>query len=56
MEAASRTVFTCIRERTFCTCYGDWFPILCAPIAATLLIAQSRGARTRVSALLPAHA
>src|ERR1035438_815751 len=34
MEAASRTVFTCIRERTFCTCYGDWFPILCAPIAA----------------------
>ena len=38
-EAASRTGFTYIQERTFYTRYGDWFPILCAAIAAALLIA-----------------
>jgi apolipoprotein N-acyltransferase len=39
VEAASRTGFTYIRERTFYTRYGDWFPILCAVAAAALLIA-----------------
>jgi len=38
VEAASRTGFTYIQDRTFYTRYGDWFPILCAAIAAALLI------------------
>jgi apolipoprotein N-acyltransferase len=38
VEAASRTGFTFIRERTFYTRYGDWFPILCALIAAGVLL------------------
>jgi len=38
VEAASRTGFTYIQERTFYTRYGDWFPILCALGAAALLI------------------
>jgi apolipoprotein N-acyltransferase len=37
-EAASRTGFTYIQTRTFYTRYGDWFPILCALVAAALLI------------------
>jgi apolipoprotein N-acyltransferase len=37
-EAASRTGFSYIQERTFYTRFGDWFPILCAVVAAGLLI------------------
>jgi apolipoprotein N-acyltransferase len=37
VEAASRTGFTYIQERTFYTSYGDWFPVLCAVVAAALL-------------------
>jgi apolipoprotein N-acyltransferase len=47
VEAASRTGFTYIRERTFYTRYGDWFPILCALIAATLLMVQWRAGFSR---------
>jgi apolipoprotein N-acyltransferase len=39
VEAASRTGFSYIQARTFYTRYGDWFPILCAVVAAALLIA-----------------
>jgi apolipoprotein N-acyltransferase len=42
VEAASRTGFSYIRERTFYTRYGDWFPILCAIVAAALLVATKR--------------
>src|ERR1700691_4692993 len=38
MEAASRTGFSSIREGTLYTRYGDWFPLLCAVVAAALLI------------------
>ncbi len=38
VEAASRTGFSYIQERTFYTRYGDWFPVACALIAAALLI------------------
>jgi apolipoprotein N-acyltransferase len=37
-EAASRTGFTYIHERTFYTRHGDWFPILCALLAAGFLL------------------
>jgi apolipoprotein N-acyltransferase len=50
VEAASRTGFTYIQERTFYTRYGDWFPVLCAVVAAGLLIAtrfSSASAPTR---------
>jgi apolipoprotein N-acyltransferase len=47
VEAASRTGFTYIRERTFYTRYGDWFPIVCALIAATLLLVQWRAGFSR---------
>jgi len=42
VEAASRTGFSYIQERTFYTSYGDWFPILCAVVAAVLLIVTRR--------------
>lgn len=38
VQAASRTGFTYIQERTFYTRYGDWFPILCAVVAVVVLI------------------
>ena len=38
-EAASRTGFSYIKERTFYTRFGDWFPILCAVAAVAGLIA-----------------
>jgi len=41
VEAASRTGFTYIAERTFYTRFGDWFPLLCAIVAAALLIATA---------------
>jgi apolipoprotein N-acyltransferase len=41
-EAASRTGFTYIQTRTFYTRYGDWFPVLCALVAAALLIVDRR--------------
>ena len=47
VEAASRTGFTYIRERTFYTRFGDWFPILCALIAVALLIVQWRAGFSR---------
>jgi len=37
IEAASRTGFSYIQERTFYTRFGDWFPILCAVAALSLL-------------------
>ena len=43
VEAASRTGFSYIQERTFYTRYGDWFPILCALVAAALLIVTRVG-------------
>jgi apolipoprotein N-acyltransferase len=45
VEAASRTGFTYIQERTFYTSYGDWFPILCAVVAAALLSPDTHPAR-----------
>lgn len=42
VEGASRTGFTYIQARTFYTRYGDWFPILCAVMAAALLAAKAR--------------
>jgi apolipoprotein N-acyltransferase len=41
VQAASRSGFTYIRERTFYTRYGDWFPALCAVVAGALLLAGS---------------
>ena len=49
-EAASRTGFTYIRERTFYTRYGDWFPILCAILAAALLIVTKVTQRAQADA------
>ncbi len=40
VEAASRSGFSYIQERTFYTRCGDWFPILCGVLAAALLIAE----------------
>ena len=40
VQAASLTGFTYIRERTFYTRFGDWFPILCAVAALGLLIVE----------------
>jgi len=40
VQAASLTGFTYIRERTFYTRFGDWFPILCALVAVGLLLAE----------------
>jgi apolipoprotein N-acyltransferase len=45
VEAASRTGFSYIQERTFYTRYGDWFPMLCAAVAAALLIATVAAGR-----------
>ena len=42
VQAASRTGFSYIQSQTFYTRYGDWFPILCAVVAAVLLILQWR--------------
>jgi len=40
VEAASRTGFTYIKEHTFYTRWGNWFPILCGVLAVALLIAD----------------
>jgi apolipoprotein N-acyltransferase len=42
VEAASRTGFSYIRDLTFYTRYGDWFPILCALFAAVSLFTYPR--------------
>jgi apolipoprotein N-acyltransferase len=42
VQAASRTGFSYIQERTFYTRYGDWISILCAVVAAALLIVTKR--------------
>jgi apolipoprotein N-acyltransferase len=39
LEAASRTGFSYLSSLTFYTRYGDWFPALCAVVAAALLLA-----------------
>jgi len=41
-QAASRTGFTYIQDRTFYTRYGDWFPILCGVVALALVIPVRR--------------
>ena len=42
VQAASLTGFTYIAEQTFYTRYGEWFPILCAVIAAAILLTRLR--------------
>lgn len=42
VQAASRTGYSYVRETTFYTRYGDWFPMLCAILAAGALIASTR--------------
>jgi hypothetical protein len=42
VQAASLTGFTYIAEQTFYTLYGEWFPILCAVIAAAILLTRLR--------------
>ena len=36
-ESASRTGYSYVKETTFYTCYGDWFAIMCAVVAAGVL-------------------
>lgn len=40
VQAASATGFSFIQDRTFYTAFGDWFAILCAVVAAALLIIE----------------
>jgi apolipoprotein N-acyltransferase len=42
-QATSYTGFNFISDRTFYTRHGDWFPLVCATIALTCLIAGIRG-------------
>jgi apolipoprotein N-acyltransferase len=42
VEATSYTGFTYISEQTVYTRYGDWFPVLCAVMAALGLLAERR--------------
>ncbi len=42
VEAASRTGFSYINDTTFYTRFGDWFPIVCAVLAAGLLLVSLR--------------
>jgi len=42
VQAASRTGYSYVKETTFYTRYGDWFPLLCAIIAAGALISSTR--------------
>jgi len=37
VESASQTGYSYVKETTFYTRYGDWFPLLCAAIAISLL-------------------
>jgi apolipoprotein N-acyltransferase len=39
VESASRTGYSYVKEKTFYTRYGDWFPILCAIFAAGVVAA-----------------
>jgi apolipoprotein N-acyltransferase len=48
IQAASRSGFTYIQAHTFYTEHGEWFPIVCAVMAAALLIAEY-GLRRRQS-------
>jgi apolipoprotein N-acyltransferase len=45
-EAASRTGYSYVKETTFYTRHGDWFPVVCALLSAVFLIAAVRGAAT----------
>ncbi|MFN7992958.1 MAG: apolipoprotein N-acyltransferase [Bryobacteraceae bacterium] len=55
VQAASRNGFTFLREQTFYTRFGDWFPVLCALTAGSLLIIQIRPAwRRRIRSEAPA--
>ena len=42
VQAASRTGYSYVKETTIYTRYGDWFPALCAILAAGALIASAR--------------
>jgi len=53
LQAASRTGYSYVKETTFYTRYGDWFPFLCAIISAGALISSTR--RGRRDAKLPAN-
>jgi len=53
VQAASRTGYSYVKETTFYTRYGDWFPLLCAIISAGTLISSTR--RGRRDAKLPAN-
>jgi apolipoprotein N-acyltransferase len=46
VESASRTGFSYVKETTFYTRYGDWFPLLCA-IGGTGLLARAWSASRR---------
>ena len=37
VESASQTGYSYVKETTFYARYGDWFPLLCAAIAISLL-------------------
>jgi apolipoprotein N-acyltransferase len=52
-EATSYTGFTYIAEQTLYTRYGDWFPILCAVLAALALVAGYFRPMPRQSLHLP---
>jgi apolipoprotein N-acyltransferase len=39
VESASRTGYSYVKETTFYTRHGDWFPILCAIWAAAIVAA-----------------
>jgi apolipoprotein N-acyltransferase len=53
VQAASRTGYSYVKETTFYTRYGDWFPIVCAIIGAGALISSTL--RGRRDATLPAN-
>ena len=42
VQAASRTGYSYVKETTFYTRYGDWFPIACAVLSAAVITASLR--------------
>jgi len=53
VQAASRTGYSYVRETTFYTQHGDWFPIVCAVFSAGVLASSMR--QSRRNANLPAN-
>ena len=53
IESASRTGYSYVKETTFYTRYGDWFPMVCAVISAAIVISSMR--RRWRNAKLPAN-